>query len=528
VPQPSLLCGDQHKRASLGKPALVFSHPKSSLSAHRKRGDPLEETGGLFIKVTTMNDCSSHEAMLAAFRPRTKVTLEYGELKMAQTFVRRQWEPSDENTTADLLEFAKALGVAPVKPTDRKKVVRCLSDLCMAVRRSPDGLIAWQTGSAELIGPPYGKKVVNQITAGLQAKGLMTIEQKSSKAHMLARIYKVDRSICSDSYRFKQHRDWHPVEVRSRKRREGGKTVGGSPMGRGRYVGQIEPIEHQMYRLNEAMADKPLRSDDGREFVGCRRIFNNGSLLSGGRVYGDWQGLTEDQRLQLNIEGEPVCEIDIKACYLAIAYSQFGNGTLPEDDPYSSVKFVRECGDPDRRKQFRTACKLLVVAYLGKQGEMTQFPKGRQEAKEAKIIPFKKRYGLAQNVDFYLSQIMKAHPALQLQKSLGDDLMYRESSIVVGAIMALLDLGVVSYPVHDCLIVPLSHKDKAVEILSDTTRNHLGFVPAMDVAYFDHLGQKVETTISVQGGKGTEGRRQTNGVILDWDISEDYDLIEDC
>jgi hypothetical protein len=298
-------------------------------------------------------------------------------------------------------------------------------------------------------------------------------------------------------------------------------------MGRARFVGQIEPLEQQMYRLNKAMAAYPLRSDEGHEFFGCRRIFNNGSLSSGGRVYGDWQGLSEDQRLQLRIGGEPVCEIDIKACYVAIAYSQFGKGKLPEDDPYSAVRFVQECNDSERRKQLRAACKLLVVAYLGKQGDLTKYPRAKKKQGGEKAISFKTRFDLDHNADFYMNQIKEAHPALVAQKAYGDDLMYRESSIVVDAMMTLLDLGVVSYPVHDCLIVPQSQKDKAIEVLSDIMRDHLGFVPAMDVAYLDHHGQKVETTISVQGGGGPEGRQQHSRIIFDWGLSEDFDLIED-
>ena len=282
-----------------------------------------------------------------------------------------------------------------------------------------------------------------------------------------------------------------------------------------------------MYRLNKAMAAYPLRSDEGHEFFGCRRIFNNGSLLSGGRVYGDWQRLSEDQRLQLRIGGEPVCEIDIKACYVAIAYSQFGKGKLPEDDPYSSVRFVRECNDPERRKQLRAACKLLVVAYLGKHGELTKYPRAKKHKGGNRAISFKKRFDLDHNADFYMNQIQEAHPALVAQKAYGDDLMFRESSIVVDAMMTLLDLGVVSYPVHDCLIVPLSQKEKAIEVLSDTMRNHLGFVPSMDVAFLDHHGQKVETTISVQGRGGTEDRYNHHRVIFDWGLAEDFDLIED-
>jgi hypothetical protein len=167
------------------------------------------------------------------------------------------------------------------------------------------------------------------------------------------------------------------------------------------------------------------------------------------------------------------------------------------------------------------------VAYLGKQGELTKYPRAKKHKGGEKAISFKKRFDLGENVDFYMNQIKEAHPALVAQKAYGDDLMYRESSIVVDAMMTLLGLGVISYPVHDCLIVPLSQKDSAIEVLSDTMRDHLGFVPAMDVAYLDHHGQKVETTISVQGEVGPQGRQQHSRVILDWGLSEDFDLIED-
>jgi hypothetical protein len=200
---------------------------------------------------------------------------------------------------------------------------------------------------------------------------------------------------------------------------------------------------------------------------------------------------------------------------------------LGSSSPYSSVRFVKECCEPERRKQLRTACKLLVVAYLGKQGELTKYPRAKKKQGGQKAISFKKRFDLDHNADFYMNQIKEAHPVLVAQKAYGDDLMYRESSMVVGAMMTLLDLGVVSYPVHDCLIVPLSQKDKAIEVLSDTMRNHLGFVPAMDVAFLDHDGQKVETTISVQGGGGTEDRYNHHRVIFDWGLAEDFDLIED-
>lgn len=45
--------------------------------------------------------------------PRTRMTRDHGEVIEAESFVRRRWEPSDENTRNALLNFARALGVAP-------------------------------------------------------------------------------------------------------------------------------------------------------------------------------------------------------------------------------------------------------------------------------------------------------------------------------------------------------------------------------------------------------------------------------
>lgn len=461
-----------------------------------------------------MNDCSvSHQW--------TKFTFDYGTLIEARCFVRRRWEPRDEYTWDGLLRLANALGVAPKRPSDQEKVVRCLSDLCMAIRHAPDGIISWQTGSAEMAGPPYGRDIAIPIMERLHYEGLMSLVQKSSKQDKLARIYAVDGSICSETYRFKQHHDYRPVEVRSTKRRLGHKIIGGTPLGRRAFIEQIDVYEEQIYRINDFMAEHPLCSDDGISFSGCRRIFNNGSLKSGGRVYGDWQSLPEDERLKLRIDGEPVCEIDIKACFLALAYGAFGNGVRPSDDPYSDVGFVKNCQDPERRKELRTVAKLLVVAYLSKDGDMKKFPKVEQKRGEKKAVPFRKKFNLTHNVDHYIDDILKTHPVLVHQKQYGDDLMFKESSLMLSAIQNLLSVGVVSFPIHDCLLVSLSNKDAAVQALSDAMRLHLHYQQAMDISYFDESGCKVVNIVHGSGGKTSQSTSYS-----DWGVTEDYDLIE--
>jgi hypothetical protein len=45
--------------------------------------------------------------------PRTRMTRDHGDVIEAESFVRKRWEPSDENTRIGLLNVATALGAAP-------------------------------------------------------------------------------------------------------------------------------------------------------------------------------------------------------------------------------------------------------------------------------------------------------------------------------------------------------------------------------------------------------------------------------
>jgi hypothetical protein len=473
-----------------------------------------------------MNACSG-------FGHRTKITHAYGQLHLAYSFVERHWEPRDEFTTVALENLAKALGGAPKRPSDLKKVIRCLSDVIMAARHSSDGLICWPTGSEDMNGRPYGRDVAIRVRDSLMRTGYLEVRQKSSKHEQLARIYWVDKTFAPKDLKFKKHRDYNPVLVRTEKRLVGGRKVGGRPLSRKKFLGQIGHLEEQLFRINDMMGSHPLTSLDGTSFTNCRRIFNNGSLTSGGRLYGDWQSLNEDDRLKLLIDGERVCEIDIKACFLCLVYADHGDGKGLSDDPYSDVPFVRDCKDPERRKVLRTVAKLLVVAYLGKKGDLTRFPKGVKEAGEEKAIPFKKRYNLNKNASYYMGQILETHPVLAEQKASGDDLMFKESYVMVSVMEKLIELGIPSYPVHDCIIVPISKKEAAIQVLSSVLEEHLGFIPSLDVAHLNEKGEKIETLIP-GSGKPQSKKRTSKELhpetekfsVTDWTIVDDYSLLE--
>lgn len=467
------------------------------------------------------------------FGQTTIHTVDFGDLELGRSFVRRRWEPRDENTWETLSELVLVLGMSPKRPSDLQKLIRCLSDVIQAALNTPDGLVCWPTGSGDMYGPPYSRDVAVQVKMSLEKAGKLKLVQKSSKHDKVARLYRIDKDFFPKGLKFRKHRDHSPVEVRSEKKRINGKLVGGTPLSRKKFLGQIEPIEEKMYRINDFMEQHPLQAIDGKDFSDCRRIFNNGDLSHGGRLYGDWQGMNEGERLTLLIDGERVCEIDIKACFLCLVYGKFGSGQGVSDDPYSDIPFVKNCNDPDRKKVLRTVAKLLVVAYLGKQGDLKRFPKGVKEKVEEKAVPFRVRYGLNHKADYYMDQILETHPVLELQKKYGDDLMLLESNTIVEVMENLIALGVPSYPVHDCIIVPLSKMETALKVLSTTLENRLGFVPALDVAYYDDKGEKVEILIP---GSQSSGQRPLpqNGQshhskttsLTGWTLEEDYILLE--
>src|SRR5262249_49124504 len=94
-----------------------------------------------------------------------------------------------------------------------------------------------------------------------------------------------------------------------------GAKVRGKPM-RFERIGKATELEQQVRDLNEFL---DLRWGSHRGYI---RVFNQGDHPSfdwnkGGRLYsqGDdsYQRLSQDQRLGMTINGDPICEIDIRA-----------------------------------------------------------------------------------------------------------------------------------------------------------------------------------------------------------------------
>lgn len=254
---------------------------------------------------------------------------QFGTLLEASSQVYTDFEPKDEFTKNFILEELLKIGME-LKSTNKHHYKRICAtcDFIMAARYARNGLIIWLGGNDEYVGAMYGAAIAKKMRDLFINNGWMTLVQKSSKRDKLASIYKTSIPFDADKLRFKPHGKASPVIVKSIKERTAdGKISGGQRIGSRKFGSQYTEAVAFVKTIISVMTAHPLTTPDGKEFSHCKRIFNNDSLKQGGRLYGPWQQYKEKERLEMTIDGEPVCEIDLKASYLNLANIRFGGGS---------------------------------------------------------------------------------------------------------------------------------------------------------------------------------------------------------
>src|SRR5262249_16842044 len=139
------------------------------------------------------------------------------------------------------------------------------------------------------------------------------------------------------------------------------------------------------------------------------RVFNKGddpdfAWNMGGRFYSQgytsYQQIPKDERLWMTIDGEPVCEIDIRASYLSIFYSWNGAYLDARQDPYDL---------PGLGSEARSVVKAWFVATFGSEAHLDKWPK--EIAAE-----YRERTGRSLSKDYPIKRIREqafaAHPVL--------------------------------------------------------------------------------------------------------------------
>lgn len=369
----------------------------------------------------------------------------------------------------------------------------CLSDFLMTVRGSSSGLFCWPMKAQDYAGAAYGFDIAQRVFKALLASPQGELQRvrkavwrKNGKG--VSAVYQAPKRIAPDSLRFQQHGIGPLVEVREKKpKRYGwdGTKVTGKVLPLSGFKGQVEALQADMRLLNTVMGKHPLRSADGVEWSGCTRIFNDGRLDRGGRVYGRWQSEKAEKRLQCTIDGKPVCEIDVKGSYLLLAYKMTGgNGLNLGQDPYQSIDFVRS-GPP----HMRDLGKELLSALLSDSWDKKNFPRGRSRDEFGNVISVRKRHLIpkSKSARFYYDQILKAFPFIRQLDHMAGELMFLESTILIDAMVELAkrEAPIPVYPIHDCLLCKQEDEGEVIRVLQHSFLKRIGGMPFLDVEYPD-------------------------------------------
>lgn len=202
---------------------------------------------------------------------------------------------------------------------------------------------------------------------------------------------------------------------------------------------EAKALVAEMEAINDWIAEADIdwggerRIDLGNRHL--RRIFNNGSLREGGRLYGGfWQQLTTSQRLGgIWIEQSNVVQLDFAQFGLHIAYAEVGVEP-PPGDLYEIPGY----------QSWRSEVKAIINALLCADHLPRRFPPGTRGG-----IPKSRSFA---NV---LEDITRKHGAVAklFGTSAAMRTMYLESQMLVRALLRLQAQRIVALPIHDCLLV---------------------------------------------------------------------------
>lgn len=239
----------------------------------------------------------------------------------------------------------------------------------------------------------------------------------------------------------------------------------------------IRALHDRMNKLNRfimkhVVAPRPLR--------GFQRIFNNAeapdfNLNKGGRLYavgGGYQTMPKEERPELTIDGEAVAEIDVKASHISILATLRGMPLRPDEDPYDIAELPRPL------------VKAVVTMTLGHDRFHTRWPSENKQRLEEKlgVANLGKAYPLKKVLPLITAKLPAMADWGKAEISCFD-LQFIESEAMFLAVERLAyDHEVVSLPLHDSLIVPVSQLALAKRILANAFEEVTGHRPQLTVA----------------------------------------------
>lgn len=210
-------------------------------------------------------------------------------------------------------------------------------------------------------------------------------------------------------------------------------------------------LRAEMARINDALRTADMRFETARhdapvltKLRHMRRYFTSDDegrerFDRNGRLFGGWwQTIKSERRHAIRLDGEPIADLDFSAMFLRLAYIEAGHAPPDDENPYALPGFEKH----------REGVKTVINAMFFRDTPMTRLPRGAKG-----LLPRGTALGRLRDA------IFAAHPKLTgvFETDVGLRLMFRESEILVAAMLRLIDAGVTAVlPMHDGLMCPES------------------------------------------------------------------------
>jgi hypothetical protein len=184
--------------------------------------------------------------------------------------------------------------------------------------------------------------------------------------------------------------------------------------------------------------------------------------FQGGRLITPFQNLPDRRakiRINTQIDGQPICEVDFNANHLRIALAQKSN-EYAGDKPYEDICHEAGVASRDMVKKF-------ITVAMGASDEKSGKSRLRLDGFDSQVI------------DRIHTGTLKRYPKLQLFKGWGIFAQNFEGQILKDVMLEGIKEDIVCLPVHDAVAVQQQHQDWAKEVMLETWKEHMDGIRTM-------------------------------------------------
>ena len=200
------------------------------------------------------------------------------------------------------------------------------------------------------------------------------------------------------------------------------------------------------------------------------RVFIDGSLETHGRFYGGWyEGISEEDREKILINGMPTVELDFKSLHPYILYG------IEQVEPSMKDLYYLEGESEQENQRLRPLIKWFLLIMFNAKSEngairalRDKYSKEKDKAeRRGKPIPEPPFPINKANMQPIIQKLRKQHPAISKYcfSDCGNMLMYHDSRMAEEVMLKFAEQGVACLPVHDSFIVDIRYVEQCWEYM---------------------------------------------------------------